>query len=87
VEQTLTITNKYGLHARAAMVFVDVAKRFESEMVVIKDSLEVNGKSIIDMMLLAAEKGSQIKVRASGVDAAKAIEAISELVAQKFYEE
>ena len=82
-----TVPNKYGLHARPAAEFVKLANRFASEVWVRKDEIEVSGKSIMGVMMLAAEHGSSITVRASGADSAAAVEALRELVAGGFGEE
>jgi phosphocarrier protein len=79
--------NKYGLHARPAAEFVKLANRFGSEVWVAKDDLEVSGKSIMGVMMLAAEFGSSITIRAVGDDSAEAVTALSTLVASKFGEE
>jgi phosphocarrier protein len=83
----LTVANKLGLHARPAAMFVRVANRFESEILVEKDGEEINGKSIMGLMLLAAGCGSRLKVTAIGSDAANALKEIEELIARKFDEE
>ena len=83
----LTIPNKYGLHARPAAEFVKLANRFASDIRVRKEDVEVSGKSIMGVMMLAAECGSTITVTAAGDDAEAAIEAIRTLVAGGFGEE
>jgi phosphocarrier protein HPr len=83
----LTIANKYGLHARPAAEFVKLANRFSSEVWVSKEDVEVNGKSIMGVMMLAAEHGSTIVVRARGDDAEQALDALRALVAGGFGEE
>ena len=83
----VTIANAYGLHARPAAEFVKLAGTFKSEILVSKDGLEVNGKSIMGVMMLAAEKGSSLQIRAVGVDAEAAVEALCALVARGFGEE
>lgn len=83
----LTIANKYGLHARPAAEFVKLANRFASDVWVSKDDVEVNGKSIMGVMMLAAEHGSTIVVRARGDDAEQALDALRTLVAGGFGEE
>jgi phosphocarrier protein len=87
VYQGVQITNTYGLHARPAAQFVKLANRFQSEIWVRKQDLEVNGKSIMGMMMLAAECGSEIVIRASGDDANEAVRALVELVSHRFNEE
>jgi len=73
-----------GLHARACALFVKTAARFQSHVWVSRDDLEVNGKSIMGVMMLAAEEGAIIRVRADGDDEAVAVAAIRELVEGKF---
>ncbi len=87
VDKTLEITNRLGLHARAAALLVQTASRFVAKITVSKDGQEVDGKSILGLMMLAAAQGSQIQVRAEGPDAQEAMAAIEELVGQKFYED
>ena len=82
-----TIPNKYGLHARPAAEFVKLANRFASDIRVRKEDVEVSGKSIMGVMMLAAECGSTITVTAAGEDAEAAIEALRTLVASGFGEE
>jgi phosphocarrier protein len=83
-EAELLIRNQLGLHARACALFVKTAARFASHVFVSRDDLEVNGKSIMGVMMLAAEQGSTIRVRAEGADADAAIAALRELVDGKF---
>ena len=80
----LLIKNQLGLHARACALFVKTAARFQSEITVARDDLEVNGKSIMGVMMLAAEEGATIRVRAEGPDEALALRALRELVDGKF---
>ena len=87
IEEEITITNKHGLHARPAAQFVKIAGKFESDIKVIKDGLEVNGKSIMGIMMLAAEPGSEITLLVEGEDEKEAYAALNELISQKFYEE
>lgn len=86
-ERTLRILNKYGLHARPAAEFVKLASRFACDIRVFKEDVEVNGKSIMGVMMLAAECGSAITVRAEGTDAESALEQLEALVANRFGEE
>jgi phosphocarrier protein HPr len=86
-EQTMQIRNKYGLHARPAAEFVKLASRFQSDVWVRKQELEVNGKSIMGMMMLAAECGAEITIRAAGADAAEAVDQLSALVNNRFGED
>lgn len=85
-EIQLVIRNQLGLHARACALFVKTSSKFKSEVLVARDDLEVNGKSIMGVMMLAAECGSQVQLRADGPDAAEALEAIALLIANKFGE-
>ncbi|MFN8586550.1 MAG: HPr family phosphocarrier protein [Candidatus Eisenbacteria bacterium] len=85
-EKQLVIRNQLGLHARACALFVKAASRFKSEILVARDDLEVNGKSIMGVMMLAAEEGATILVKAVGPDEEAALEAIRELVDGKFGE-
>ncbi len=87
VQQHVRIANAYGLHARPAAQFVKLANRFQAEIWVRKQELEVNGKSIMGMMMLAAECGSDITIRAAGADAGQALRELVELVVNKFNEE
>ena len=84
VERDMTIVNELGLHARPAGVFVKLATKFKSDISVSKDGADVNGKSIMGVMTLAAECGSLLTVRAEGVDAEEAIAALERLVANGF---
>jgi phosphocarrier protein len=83
-ETQLVIRNQLGLHARACAMFVKTASKFRSQVLVSRDDLEVNGKSIMGVMMLAAEEGSMIKVRAEGEDETQAVAALRELVDGKF---
>jgi len=83
----VTIVNKLGLHARPAMEFVDCASRFTSEVFVKRGDQSVNGKSIMEMMLLAATAGTVLEVEATGDDAQAAIDELVKLVASGFDEE
>jgi phosphocarrier protein len=86
-ERTVAIRNKYGLHARPAAELVKLASRFESDVFVRKQDLEVNGKSIMGMMMLAAEFGSNITIRACGNDAEGAVRDLAALIDGRFGEE
>ena len=87
VERVVVIPNKYGLHARPAAELVKLAARFKADVWVRKDEFEVNGKSIMGVMMLAAECGSEITIRAEGVDADAAVDQLAALVAGGFGEE
>lgn len=84
--RAVTIRNRNGLHARPAAEFVKVSSRFESRVLVEKNGLEVNGKSIMGVMMLAAEFGSRIVIRAIGRDSQACVQALSELVENEFGE-
>ena len=81
------IENKLGLHARPASLFVKTAGKFECDIKIEKDGIEVNGKSIMGIMMLAAEMGSTISIIADGVDEKEAIAALFELVTVKKFDE
>ncbi|MCE0523538.1 MAG: HPr family phosphocarrier protein [Methylacidiphilales bacterium] len=87
IVKDIVVGNKLGLHARPAAMFVRVANRFSSDIQVEKDGEEINGKSIMGLMLLAAGCGSRLKVTITGDDAHEMIKAIEELIARKFDEE
>ena len=87
VEREFDILNRLGLHARAAAQLVRLANGFASEIHVVKDGMEVNGKSIMGVLMLAAPKDTRILIRATGLDAEEAVAAIGELIARKFGEE
>jgi phosphocarrier protein HPr len=87
VEREFDILNRLGLHARAAAQLVRLANGFASEVYVVKNGMEVNGKSIMGVLMLAAPKDAKILVRAVGPDAEEAVAAIGELIARKFGEE
>lgn len=87
LERTVKIVNRMGLHARPAAEFVKLAGRFKAEVLVEKDGLEVNGKSIMGVLMLAAEYGSRLRIQASGSDAEEAVAALSDLVNRGFEEE
>jgi phosphocarrier protein len=86
VERTVQILNKNGLHARPAAEIVKLAAKYKSEITISRDGTEVNGKSIMGVMMLAAECGASIVLRAKGEDAEQALDAIATLIANKFGE-
>ncbi|HEU4719721.1 MAG TPA: HPr family phosphocarrier protein [Gemmatimonadaceae bacterium] len=86
VERTVQILNKNGLHARPAAEIVKLAAKYKSEITISRDGTEVNGKSIMGVMMLAAECGASIVLRANGDDAEQALDAIATLIANKFGE-
>jgi phosphocarrier protein HPr len=85
--RTVVVGNPQGLHARPADLFVKVATRFPCQIEVIKGSQRVNGKSILDIMTLGAEQGTQLSLEAVGHDAEAALDALAELFARNFAEE
>lgn len=86
VEQSVQILNKNGLHARPAAEMVKAAAKFKSDITISREDIEVNGKSIMGVMMLAAEHGSTIMLKAEGDDANEALDALAALVANKFGE-
>ena len=86
-ETTVQIRNADGLHMRPAMQFVDVSNQFDSEITVSNEETEVDGKSIMQMSMLAATCGTKLRIKAEGADAPKAIEALRELVEEKKFDE
>ena len=85
--QTFTIRNRLGIHARAAALLVKTANRFVSEVTLEKDGLEVNGKSIMGILMLAASKGSKITLKVNGKDSVQAIQTLGKLIEDRFGEE
>ncbi|MDO8644203.1 MAG: HPr family phosphocarrier protein [bacterium] len=85
-ESKLKITNELGLHARAAALFVKTASGFKSEVVLEKGDKRVNGKSIMGLLMLAASRGSTLKIKTDGDDASEALQALESLVRNKFGE-
>ena len=79
--------NRLGLHARPAALFVKVASRYRSDVWVKKENEEVNGKSIMGLMMLAAGQGSKLQVRCEGPDAARALDEIEQLINARFNED
>lgn len=87
IEKEIAVVNRLGLHARPAAMFVRIASRYRSEIWVAKENEEVNGKSIMGLMMLAAGQGSKLRIRCEGPDAGKAMEEIEELVNARFNED
>jgi len=85
-ERTVQIVNKAGLHARPAAEIVKLAAKYRSDITVVREGLEVNGKSIMGVMMLAAECGSTLQLKAEGPDAAEALDALEKLIESKFGE-
>lgn len=86
-EMDVEIKNKDGLHMRPAMKFVDIANRFDSDIVVSNEDTSADGKSIMQISTLAATCGSKLKIRAEGPDAREAVEALRELVEEQHFDE
>ena len=87
VQRTVDLVNRLGLHARAAAKFVHVSARFQADVLVRHNDEEVNGKSILGLLLLAAPCGSRLTISASGSDEADALQALDDLIAQRFGED
>ncbi len=87
LEQDVEVINKAGIHARPSALLVKTASRFNSDVFLSCDGTEVNAKSIMSVMMLAAAMGSIVRIRTEGPDEAGAMEAIVELFQQKFYED
>jgi phosphocarrier protein len=87
VEKSLKIQNELGLHARAATKLVQLASKYPCELTLTKDGHEVNGKSIMGVLMLVASKGTTVLLRAKGEKAAEAIDAIAKLIDDKFGED
>ena len=87
ISKEVDIVNKLGLHARAAAKFVTLASRFKSDIDVARNGRQVNGKSIMGVMMLAAGKGSQITLMVSGEDEAEAMSQLEALIADRFGEQ
>ena len=85
-ERSVQITNRNGLHARPAAEIVKAASRFQSDITIVREDLEVNGKSIMGVMMLAAECSSTLTVRASGPDEEVALDSIADLINRGFGE-
>ena len=86
IERSVEIVNQNGIHARPAAEIVKTAGRFKSQITLAREDLEVNGKSIMGVMMLAAECGSTVQLRADGPDAQEAVDALTSLIAGKFGE-
>lgn len=87
IEADFQIVNKLGLHARAAAKFVKLASTFEADIKISRNGREVNAKSIMGIMMLAAGMGSEIHIISSGTDAQQAVDSLQELVANRFGED
>jgi phosphotransferase system HPr (HPr) family protein len=87
IEKAIPISNRLGLHARAAAKLVHTASRFQATVRIRKDDEEVDGKSILGILLLAAAQGSTVTVRAEGQDEAEAVGAVEDLIVRRFDED
>lgn len=87
LQNDFLIVNKLGLHARASALFVKTASRFSSEVKLAREGVEVNGKSIMGIMMLAASKGSTVVLSVSGSDESEALQTLGELISNGFGEE
>ncbi len=83
IEKEITIKNRTGLHARPAAIFVQKANKYESDIKILKDGQEVNGKSIMGILMLAAERGAKIKLIISGHDAEKAMKELADSLSRE----
>ncbi len=86
IEKRLTIINKLGLHARAAAKLVTTASQFQADIRITRDSREIDGKSIMSVMMLAASKGTELRLSAHGEDEQAALEALEALINNRFDE-
>lgn len=86
IEREVVIANKLGLHARAAARFVQTASQFEARILVERDGEQVNGKSIMGILMLAAARGTRIAIRAEGPDAEQAVDSLTRLIDERFGE-
>ena len=86
LKQEITVINKLGLHARAAAKFVKLASEFASEIYLVRDGRQVNGKSIMGVMMLAASQGTRLELWVNGSDEATALEQLQALINQRFGE-
>jgi phosphocarrier protein len=87
ITRDLVVSNKLGIHARPAAMFVKIASKFESDIFVEKDGERVNGKSIMGLMMLAAGPGCKLRIIASGTDALQAVNDLEALLKRKFDED
>ena len=83
VKKKITVKNKQGLHARPAALFVQLANKFDGRISVARDSEKVNGKSIMGILMLGAEKDSEIEIEVEGKDAQEALQALEELLSRE----
>ncbi len=86
IQKKLTLKNKLGLHARAAAKLVQLSESFHSDIRIVKDDVEANGKSILNVLLLAAPVGTELEFRVDGTDENEALAAIEALIEARFQE-
>lgn len=87
LQKEFLIINKLGLHARASALFVKTASRFTSDVKLARDGVEVNGKSIMGIMMLAAPKGTTVRLTVAGTDEVEAMQSVGDIIANGFGEE
>jgi phosphocarrier protein len=87
IEKRLIIKNKLGLHARPAALFVQTASKYDADVTISKDGVEVNGKSIMGVMMLGAEYGSEVILKTQGKDEEAVCKALTDLLEDKFHED
>ena len=87
IEKEITVINRLGLHARPAAMFVRIASRYRAEVWVAKEGEQINGKSIMGLMMLAAGQGSKLQIKCDGPDADKAMQELEELINNRFNED
>lgn len=86
IERTVTVTNQAGIHTRPASIIVRMASKFDAEIIIQRGAYEINGKSVIGVMTLAAEQGAELTLRANGPDESEALRALADLFARGFGE-
>ncbi len=86
-EAKIKIVNKLGMHARPAMLFAQTASQYSCDVYVCKDDIEVNGKSVLGLMMLVAPQGTEITIKCEGEDEDEALKALSKIVEEGFGEE
>ncbi len=87
LSRTFTVSNKLGIHARPASLLAKTANQFSADVTISKDGTDVDAKSILGLLMLAAGFGSEVSFRAQGEDAAEALDALEKLISEKFGEE
>lgn len=87
MEKTVIISNKAGIHVRPAAKIADLSNKFQSDIFFIKDGVEINAKSIMDILMLAAGQGAEISIKATGIDEIEAIRELESLINSKFSED